>query len=184
MRPPKLDRSFKEVLERRKLFLRPIGGGGTVLVCVADGSPEGFEIGRVVLGRPSGAVIRYRVRRPDKSYEVQESECLSWLTFQDHVGDILSLASYDDVLRRAEISSGVASTYTADLGEERAAWLAEVPAPEGITDLGNGRVRLTESAVAFLRCPSTHYTLTLTVHPELDILMIEGMDCYDLTREA
>ncbi|WP_069887382.1 hypothetical protein [Streptomyces luteocolor] len=183
MRTPKIDRSLQDVLKRRKLFLRPIGGGGTVLVCVEDGSPEGFEIGRVILGRPSGAVIRYRMRRPDKTYEVLESECLHWLTFQDHVGDILSLASYDDVLRRAEVSSGVAATYTADLGEERAAWLAEMPAPEGITNLGNGRGRLTESAVAFLRCPSTHYTLTLTVHPTLDLLMIGGLDCYDLTRE-
>ncbi|MGW2223991.1 hypothetical protein [Streptomyces formicae] len=184
MGSPKIDRSLEQVLAHRQLFLRTEHGGRTVVVCLADGSPEGFEIGRVLSGTgPTGWVVRHRLRLPDGTYDVQENEGLSWIGLDQHIADVLQFAAYADVLRRKEVTSGVATTYTARLGPELAAWLADVPAPEGITDLGDGRVRLTESAVAHLRCPSTLYTLVLWVHPTMDTLMIE-MDTYDLTREG
>ncbi|MFE0175491.1 hypothetical protein ACFWZ2_24540 [Streptomyces sp. NPDC059002] len=184
MGSPKVDRSLQRVLAHRQLFLRTEHGGRTVIVCLQDGSRDGFEIGRVLSGHgKTGWAVRHRRRLPDGTYGVEENEGLPWIGLDEHIADVLRLAAYADVLRRREVSSGTATTYTARLGPELAAWLAEVPAPQGITDLGDGRVRLTESAVAFLRCPSTHYVLTLTVHPDMDTLMIEGVNAYNLTRE-
>ncbi|MGW1161145.1 hypothetical protein ACWD5Q_33995 [Streptomyces sp. NPDC002513] len=132
-----IDQSLRELLKRRRLFLRPVAGGGTVLVCLDDGTRDGFEVGRVVAENgPTKWTVYNRRRLPDNTFDMYKSEGLPWEGFEEQIRDVLRLATYADVLRRIELSSGVATTYTADLGEERAEWLAGVPELAGFPELG------------------------------------------------
>ena len=70
--------------------------------------------------------------------------------------------------------------HTADVGKERAGWLAGPDNPGGMANLGGGKVRRTESAVSFLRAPHPDQ-LFLTVLDD-DHLIID-MDGYPLTLE-
>ncbi|MGW1882398.1 hypothetical protein [Streptomyces sp. NPDC001970] len=73
------------------------------------------------------------------------------LNVEEAVRAVLDHARYGDVLFALEQGAGSDATYTAEVHRAHAAWLAALAEPEGITHLGNGRVRFTGPAVAYLR---------------------------------
>ncbi|MGW3506903.1 hypothetical protein [Streptomyces sp. NPDC000994] len=75
------------------------------------------------------------------------------------------------------------TTYTADVqSEEWAEWLAGLDELEGLViHLGKGRVRLTETAIAYLRCVG--YPLRLYVHVTDDNHLFIDLLVTDLVRD-
>ncbi|MFI6056526.1 hypothetical protein ACIBCO_41570 [Streptomyces violascens] len=189
MRTPKIkiDRTLKQVLEERRLFLEP-SGTAEIRVCLDNGSPGGFEIGRV-----AGSIDRdfwgrdvvmwavcARRRRGEGPLDMHWSDPFP-RDVNAAIRMVLYVSHYDDILRRMELSPDAARAYTADVGEELADWLAGLDEPSGMTNIGGGKVRLAESAVAFLRVPHFGY-LYLSVHPDMGHLMID-MEDFPLTLE-
>ncbi|MFF3838228.1 hypothetical protein [Streptomyces sp. NPDC001930] len=174
--------ALKERLRVRNLFLYKepsIGGLGEQAVSVRlnDGASDGFPIGHVV---SSGSTWVSYARVPHGG-TFRNREFLGPQTFEDALDTVLTFARYDDLVRASE-ASGRSQGYTVVMGVERAEWLADRTEPAGITHLGAGKVRLTESAVAYLRNPPPSVGLFLFV-TDGNKLWIDG-DTYPMTRDA
>lgn len=172
----RIDPDLKERLKVRRLFLfqEPFDPRGEqkVSVRLGEGSPDGFPVGHVV---SSGSTWLSYARVPcDGTF--RNREFLGPQTFEEALDTVLTFARYDDLLRSSERS------YSTVVGMERAEWLAGHTEPAGITHLGDGRVRLTESAVAYLRNPPPGIGLFLFVTDD-DKLWIDG-DTYPMTPDA
>ncbi|MCX5195531.1 hypothetical protein OOK31_16730 [Streptomyces sp. NBC_00249] len=179
----RIGRALKEQLKVRRLFLfrEPASphdrGEVTVSVRLDDGHPDGFPVGHVV-STPSTWIAYARVPHGNS---FRNREFLGPLTYEEALERVVTFARYDDLLRHSE-RAGRARTYSVVMGVERAEWLAGHTEPAGITHLGGGRVRLTESAVAYLRNPPPSVGLFLFV-TDRDKLWIDG-DTYPMTRDA
>ncbi len=68
--------------------------------------------------------------------------------------------------------------YTANMDEASASWLAGLDEPQGITHLGNGKVRFSQSAYSYLRNVPPHMDVHIDSHDR--ICLSEGS--YQLTR--
>ncbi|WP_406065432.1 hypothetical protein OG462_39240 [Streptomyces sp. NBC_01077] len=174
--------ALRERLEVRNLFLyqepsmgRP--GEQAVSVRLNHGTPDGFPVGHVV---SSGSTWVSYARVPHGG-TFRNKEFLGPQTFEEALDTVLTFARYDDLVRFSE-ASGRTRGYTVVMGVERAEWLADRTEPAGITHLGGGRVRLTESAVAYLRNPPPSVGLFLFV-TDSNKLWIDG-DTYPMTRDA
>ncbi|MGW6914366.1 hypothetical protein ACWGB8_11170 [Kitasatospora sp. NPDC054939] len=176
-----IDRRWLEAMERRRLSLQTLDGGRCVVVCLDSGGRGGIEVARATRS-PYGRGWTVTVRRRLQDAGIGLREYADIHDLDTAIESILTMVAYDDILRDREQSSGTVITYTAVMGTARAQWLADFEQPPGITHLGNGRVRLAESAVAFLQAAPSSYWLLLTVDPDLTRLVIDG-DFYPLTRE-
>ncbi|MEV0647914.1 hypothetical protein AB0I28_21865 [Phytomonospora sp. NPDC050363] len=172
---------LKGQLAVRDLFLlrepSSVPGSQTVSVRLTDGHPDGFPVGHVV---SSGSTWISYARVP-RDGTFRNNEFLGEQTFEEALETVLTFARYDDIVRDLE-QSGRSRVYKTVMDAERAEWLAEHTEPPGITHLGDGKVHLSESAVAYLRNPPPERGLFLFVTDE-DALWIDG-DTYPMTREG
>ncbi|MER5182654.1 hypothetical protein ABT009_30615 [Streptomyces sp. NPDC002896] len=146
-----IDRSLTSLLKQRKLFLmrERSDAAEIVYVCVDDGLPGGYPVGYVIPSR-AGTWFAYARARPGRVFASDQVDaCLS--SIDEAVRAVLDHARYGDVLFALEKGAGSNATYTAEVHRHHATWLAALDVPEGITHLGNGRVRFTGPAVAYLR---------------------------------
>ncbi|WP_329388585.1 hypothetical protein OG625_33870 [Streptomyces sp. NBC_01351] len=146
-----IDGSLTALLTTRGLFLtrERSDAAGIVYVCVDDGLPGGYPVGYVVPSR-AGTWFAYARARAGRVFACDQVDAgLSGM--EAAVRAVLDHARYGDVLYALARESGAEVSYTAELPRERAAWLAALAAPKGITHLGGGSVRLTGPAVAYLR---------------------------------
>ncbi|TXS35603.1 hypothetical protein EAO75_43920 [Streptomyces sp. uw30] len=179
----RIDPSLTKLLKERGLYLRKAQPGQhvaheeTLLVRVADGSPDGFQVGHVVSAAGGMTWIPYARTGGHHTSKVGAG----LLSFAAAVQAVVEHARYDDILRAVEAKSGRGTTYTAVVDEGHAEWLAALEEPKGITNLGNGRVRFTESAVAFLRNPPMPLSLYVQVHGADELAL--DLCSYKLTRD-
>ncbi|RSN63544.1 hypothetical protein DMH01_13325 [Amycolatopsis sp. WAC 04182] len=173
--------AVRKLLEQRNLFLKTEHDGREkiVYVCVDDGAPGGLPVGHVI-GKAGGVWLAY-ARVPQGDYFGSAQVALGLTTCDEAVRAVLDHARYSDILRAVERSSGgVAKTYTAVVDPGHAEWLGTLEEPAGITLLGDGKVRFTESAIAYLRKPPP--PLSLFVEVQGDRLILDFMT-YDLTPD-
>ncbi|MFF3653948.1 hypothetical protein [Streptomyces olivochromogenes] len=149
-----IDGSLARVLKHRRLFLSLERNEAVeiVYVCVDDGLPGGFPIGHVIATGASGAGTwsAYARARPGRVF-ANDQVATGLLSVGEAVGAVLDHARYGDVMFALEQQSGTVVTYIAEVHRDYAAHLAALDEPEGITHLGNGTVRFTSPAVAYLR---------------------------------
>ncbi|MGW7362044.1 hypothetical protein ACWGI8_01120 [Streptomyces sp. NPDC054841] len=145
------DRSLTTLLKQRMLFLtrERSDAAEIVYVCVDDGLPGGYPVGYVMPSR-AGTWFAYARVRPGRVFACDQVDA-GLLSIDAAVRAVLDHARYGDVLYALERGVGSDATYTTVLHPDHAAWLAALDEPEGITHLGDGRVRLTGPAVAYLR---------------------------------
>ncbi|MFJ8013409.1 hypothetical protein [Streptomyces sp. NPDC096339] len=146
-----IDGSLGALLKTRGLFLTQerSDAAGIVYVCVDDGLPGGYPVGYVVPSR-AGNWFAYARARAGRVFACDQVDAgLSGI--EAAVRSVLDHARYGDVLYALARESGSEDVYTVELHREHAAWLASLSAPKGITRVGDGRVRLTGPAVAYLR---------------------------------
>ncbi|MEV7520430.1 hypothetical protein [Streptomyces sp. NPDC091371] len=146
-----IDGSLTMLLKARGLFLtrEESDAAGIVYVCLDDGLPGGYPVGYVVPSR-AGSWFAYARARAGRVFACDQVDAgLSGI--EAAVRAVLDHARYGDVLYALARDSGAEVSYTAELRRDHATWLASLPAPNGITHLGGGRVRLTGPAVAYLR---------------------------------
>jgi hypothetical protein len=174
--------AVRTLLRQRNLFVKSEhdGSENVVYVCVDDGAPGGFPVGHVIEaagGRVWLAYARVRTQGVFRNREV----AVGLPSCDEAIRAVVEHASYADILRTAERSSAAATTtYVAVVDPGHAEWLAALEEPKGITHLGDGRVRFTESAVAYLRKPPP--PLSLYVEVQGDELVVDLVP-YQLTRE-
>ncbi|MFB6612831.1 hypothetical protein ACIGFK_15145 [Streptomyces sp. NPDC085524] len=146
-----IDGSLTTLLKTRGLFLtrERSDAAGIVYVCVDDGLPGGYPVGYVVPSR-AGTWFAYARARAGRVFACDQVDA-GLPGIDAAVRSVLDHARYGDVLYALARESGSGETYTAELHREHAAWLASLSAPKGISRLGDGRVRLTGPAVAYLR---------------------------------
>ncbi|MFJ6633959.1 hypothetical protein ACIQMR_21615 [Streptomyces sp. NPDC091376] len=146
-----IDRSLATLLKQRRLFLtrERSDAAEVVYVCVNDGLPGGYPIGYVIPSR-AGTWFAYARARPGRVFTCDQVDA-NLLSIDTAVRAVLDHARYGDVLYALERATGSDTTYTAEVHRDHAAWLTALDVPEGITHLGNGRVRLTGPALAYLR---------------------------------
>jgi hypothetical protein len=179
----RIDPSLTKLLKERGLHLRKakpgrhVGDEETFLVLVDDGHPDGFQVGHVVAA--AGGMTWLPYARTDGGRTRQVGVGL--LSFGAAIQAVVEHARFDDILRAVEARSGRGTTYSAVVDEGHAEWLAALEEPEGITNLGNGRVRFTESAVAFLRNPPSPLNLYVQVHGADELAL--DLCSYKLTRD-
>ncbi|MFD7259256.1 hypothetical protein [Streptomyces sp. NPDC059874] len=146
-----IDGSLTTLLKTRGLFLTRERGdaAGIVYICVDDGLPGGYPVGYVVPSR-AGTWFAYARARAGRVFACDQVDAgLSGI--EAAVRAVLDHARYGDVLYALARESDSGAVYTAELPRDRAAWLASLCAPGGITHVGDDRVRLTGPAVAYLR---------------------------------
>lgn len=178
----KVGAAVRRLLEQRNLFLRTEHDRfeEVVFVCVDDGEPGGYPVGHV-MGASGGGAWRAYARVPQGTWFGDARVATGLATVDDAIRAVLEHARYADYLRAVERSAGtVTKTYTAAVDPGHAEWLTTLEEPEGITHLGDGRVRFTESAVAYLRNPPTQ--LGLFVEVQGDDLVLD-LTPYKLTRD-
>lgn len=174
--------AVRRLLEQRNLFLKPEHDdfGKVVYVCVDDGTTGGFPVGHVIPTAGGGAWLAY-ARIPQRGSFGTAQVAVGVPTFDAAIRAVLDHARSADILRAAERSQGAAArTYTAVVDPGHAEWLGTLEEPAGITQLGNGRVRLTEAAVAYLRNPPS--PLSLYVQVQGDELVVDLVP-YKLARD-
>lgn len=151
---PVIDGSLARVLKQRRLFLGLERNEAVeiVYVCVDDGLPGGFPVGQVIRTGASGAGTwsAYARVRPGRVF-ANDQVATGLSTVGEGVSAVLDHARYGDVMFALEQQSGSVVTYVAEVHRDHATHLAALDEPEGITHLGNGRVRFTSPAVAYLR---------------------------------
>ncbi|MBE1579096.1 hypothetical protein ACFORH_21745 [Amycolatopsis roodepoortensis] len=173
--------AVRKLLEQRNLFLKTEHDGREkiVYVCVDDGASGGLPVGHAI-GTAGGVWLAY-ARVPQGNYYGNAQVAVGLPTCDAAVRAVLDHARYADILRSVERSSGrAARTYTAVVDPGHAEWLATLEEPKGITQLGKGKVRFTEAAVAYLRNPPP--PLSLFVEVKGDHLILDYMT-YDLTPD-
>jgi hypothetical protein len=173
--------AVRKLLEQRNLFVKTEHDGPEkiVYVCVDDGAPGGLPIGHVI-GTPGGVWLAY-ARVPQGTYFGSAQVARGLPTCDAAIRAVLDKARYTDVLRSIERKSATATkTYTAVVDPGHAEWLAQLEQPQGITRLGNDKVRFTEAAVAYLRNPPP--PLSLFVEVQGDELVLDYMT-YKLARD-
>jgi hypothetical protein len=148
---------------------------------VDDGLPGGFPVGHVIPSGPSGAGTwtAYARVRPGRFF-ANDQVSARLLSVDEAVRAVLDHARYGDVMFALEQEAGSVATYTAEVHRDHAARLAALDEPEGITHLGNGTVRLTSPAVAYLR--SLPERVGCRIDGE-DRIRLAG-DSYPLIRET
>lgn len=174
--------ALSERLRARNLFLYQEPsmagpGGQAVSVRLNDGAPDGFPVGHVVSA--GSTWVSYARVWHDGTF--RNKEFLGPQTFEEALDTVLTFARYDDLVRASERTDRTQG-YTVVMGVERAKWLADRTEPAGITHLGDGRVQLSESAVAYLRNPPPSVGLFLFV-TDSNKLWIDG-DKYPMTRDT
>ncbi|PBC62722.1 hypothetical protein BKI49_15780 [Streptomyces sp. Tue6028] len=175
-----IDRSLTGQLKRRGLFLTQERSdvAEIVYVCVDDGLPGGFPVGYVIPSR-AGAWSAYARVRPGVRVFATDEVGTGLPDVVEAVRAVLDHARYGDVLFALEQETDRDGTYTAQVRREHAAWFAALDAPEGITQLGDGRIRLTAPAVAYLR----GLPARLGCHVDGDDRIRLAGESYVLTRE-
>ncbi|WP_340687616.1 hypothetical protein LCL61_16455 [Amycolatopsis coloradensis] len=174
--------TVRRLLEQRKLFLKPEHDdlGKVVYVCVDDRTPGGFPVGHVIATAGGRAWLAY-ARIPKGGFHEIAQVAAGLPTFDAAIRAVLDHARSADILRAVERSPrAAAKTYTAIVDPGHAEWLTTLEEPQGITHLGNGRVRFTEAAVAYLRNPPS--PLSLYVQVQGDELVVDLVP-YKLTRD-
>ncbi|WP_392753198.1 hypothetical protein [Streptomyces sp. LN590] len=175
-----IDRSLTRLLKQRRLFLtrERSDAAEIVYVCVDDGLPGGYPVGYVIPSR-TGTWFAYARARPGRVFANDQVDA-GLLSVEEAVRAVLDHARYGDVLFALEQRAGSDATYTAEVHRAHATWLAALAEPEGITHLGNGRVRFTGPAVAYLRGLPER----LGCHVEDEDRIHLGGKSYRLTRET
>ncbi|MHC0433211.1 hypothetical protein ACX6XY_23990 [Streptomyces sp. O3] len=145
------NRSLTTLLNQRRLFLtrERSDAAEIVYVCVDDGLPGGYPVGYAVPSR-AGTWFAYARSRPGRVFACDQVDA-GLPSAEAAVRAVIDHARYGDVLYALERGVGSDATYTTELHRDHAAWLVALDEPEGITDLGGGRVRFTGPAVAYLR---------------------------------
>ncbi|WP_328888539.1 hypothetical protein [Streptomyces sp. NBC_00316] len=146
-----IESSLTTMLKQRRLFLtrERSDAAEIVYVCVDDGLPGGYPVGYVIPSR-AGTWFAYARARPGRVFACDQVDA-GLLSIDAAVRAVLGHARYGDVLYALEQGVGSDTTYTTEVRQDHAVWLAALAEPEGITHLGNGRVRFTGPAVAYLR---------------------------------
>jgi len=173
--------AVRSLLEQRNLFLKTEHDGSEkiVYVCVDDGMPGGLPVGHAI--RTAGGVWLAYARVPQGDYPGTAQVAVGLPTCDAAIRAVLDHARYADILRSVERSTGAAAkTYTAVVDPGHAEWLTTLEEPQGITHLGNGEVRFTEAAIAYLRNPPP--PLSLFIEVQGDQLILDFMT-YRLTQD-
>lgn len=146
-----IESSLATMLKQRRLFLtrERSDAAEIVYVCVDDGLPGGYPVGYVIPSR-AGTWFAYARARPGRVFACDQVDA-GLLSIDAAVRAVLDHARYGDVLYALEQGAGSDAAYTTEVRQDHAVWLAALAEPEGITHLGNGRVRFTGPAVAYLR---------------------------------
>ncbi|MET9582069.1 hypothetical protein ABZY10_02905 [Streptomyces sp. NPDC006539] len=175
-----IDRSLTRLLKQRRLFLtrERSDAAEIVYVCVDDGLPGGYPVGYVIPSR-TGTWFAYARARPGRVFANDQVDA-GLLSAEEAVRAVLDHARYGDVLFALEQRAGSDATFTAEVHRAHATWLAALAEPEGITHLGNGRVRFTGPAVAYLRGLPER----LGCHVDDEDRIHLGGESYRLTRET
>ncbi|MGW6142519.1 hypothetical protein ACWFRM_42365 [Streptomyces sp. NPDC055144] len=174
------DRPLTALLKQRGLHLTQerSDAADITYVCLHDGLPGGYPIGYVLPSR-AGTWFAYARARPGRIFACDQVES-GLSSAESAVRAVLDHAHFGDVLHAMELAAGSNATYTADLPRGHAARLTALAEPGGVTRLGNRRVRLTATAVAYLRgLPKQH-----GCHVDHEDRIWLGGESYALTRES
>ncbi|MGI5253489.1 hypothetical protein [Actinacidiphila glaucinigra] len=178
-----IDGTLTRLLKQRRLFLHHERNEAVevVYVCVDDGLPGGFPVGHVIPSGASGAATwtAYARVRPGRCFS-NDQVGAALLSVHEAVRAVLDHAHYGDVMFALEQEAGSVATYTAEVHQQHAVRLASLDEPEGITHLGNGTVRFTSPAVAYLRSLPERFGCRVDGE---DRIRLAG-DSYQLIRET
>ncbi|MGH3900818.1 MAG: hypothetical protein ACRDTA_21755 [Pseudonocardiaceae bacterium] len=172
--------SLSKLLKRRKLVLKSERDDKGDFVClyVKGGSPNELPVGFV---RPISSGMLWTAHARIRPAHIYPYDRVSGATnFEAGIRAVLDRARYGDILAAHEKESGAVVTYyTAKMHEHHAVWLDMLDEPEGIDHLGNGTVRFTSIALAYMRSLPEHLACYLD---DEDRIWISGTS-YRLIRE-
>ncbi|MFI1397538.1 hypothetical protein [Streptomyces sp. NPDC020681] len=108
-----IDRSLTRLLKQRMLFLSPdrtdAADADVVYVCVDDGLPGGFPVGRVILS-DTGTWSAYARVRPGRVF-ANDRVSAGLLSLDEAVRAVVDHARYGDVVSALEQEADCVTTY-------------------------------------------------------------------------